>query len=226
MLMWKPQNLIREYQKQGSQAIHSEMWGVSHFDHLLAYTSRFRRPSDMVADAKNTRITSLWLTSYLAHWGMFRGSSELKRTNILFFDHLSRSLLNERTGALKPFFHVGLESLHEQEQGVIKQVLCSVSQILRDSGVSPTPTLVSKLILGCTNTVPGYDRYVCLGLKLLKQRNKHDVSAGLSERGLRSLSLWYADQKWPTIYCVAYPRVPIPAARMADMALSVYGAAG
>lgn len=224
-MSWDSFELIAEYRSQGSKRVPTAMRGVDHFDHLLAYTLEFACPSGMVANAKRTRTTALWLTSYLAHWGMFRGSSELQRTNVVFFECVADALLNKRSGLLHPFFNVHLDDLANLREGEIKHVLTSVSVLLRRHGVSPTATLVSKLILGCTHTVPGYDRYVCDGLKRLRIAEGYEGSAAFSERGLRYLSKWYGQQKWPSVHCVVNGDLRIPGARLADMALSIYGGA-
>lgn len=224
-MSWDPKQLIANYRKQGSMKIPVKMRGVDHFDHLFAYTATFDSPGDMVGPIEQTRMTSLWLTSYLAHWGMFRGSSNLKRVNVVFFDHLVISLLNKRNGLLRPFFGVDLEGVIDLEKGTVQQVLTSVSHLLSSHGISPTATLTSKLILGCTNTVPGYDRYVCTALKRLKREGNYEGPAAFSETGLRKLSAWYGQQRWPTTFCAANKNLRIPSARLADMALSVYGGA-
>lgn len=224
-MSWNSRKLITKYRSQGAAEIPITMRGVDHFDHLFAYTSTFDRPSDMVESPQQIRTTALWLTSYLAHWGMFRGSSNLKRMNVLFFDHLANALLNERTGLLCPFFNVNLENIKNLKKGTATRVLTSISKLLGHHGISPTATLVSKLILGCTHTVPGYDRYVCAGLKRLKSEEGYQGSAAFSESGLCDLSGWYEQQRWPTIFCAANDDLRIPSARLADMALSIYGGA-
>lgn len=224
-MSWDAKKLIAKYRSQTPGKVPVDMRGVDHFDYLFSYTSTFDRPSKMVSSPQRIRMTALWLTSYLAHWGMFRGSSELKRTNIVFFDHLASALLNKQSGLLCPFFNVGLEDLGSLEKGATKKVLTSVSELLRSHGVSPTDTLISKLILGCTHTVPGYDRYVRAGLKRLKSAGDYQGSAAFSEDGLRDLSTWYVRQKWPAALCVANGDLHVPSARLADMALSIYGGA-
>jgi hypothetical protein len=224
-MKWDTQRLIARYRAQGSARVRNDMRGAVHYDHMLSYTAAFKRPSEMVQGKEQTRLTALWLTSYLAHWGMFRGSSQLQKTNILFFDHLANALLSGRSGLLIPFFHVGLCDLEDFDRGEIAKVLASVNDLLRGSGVSPTVTLVSKLILGCTGTVPGYDRYLQEGLKRLHARGLYEGSRQFSEAGLKALSRWYNEETWPVERCAVDNKVAIPAARLADMALTVYGSA-
>jgi hypothetical protein len=197
--------------------------GSLHFEYLYSYVQGHASASKLVSSATKTRTTALWLTSYLAHWGMFRGSGRLRDTNLLFFEHLVKKLLDGRHGILRPFFDVPFTGLRNAETQALDHALDGMSAILRENGISATDTLRSKIILGLTHSVPGYDRFFNIGIARLREDGVYLGPVKFGAEGLIALSAWYAKQTWPRVASSVDPALRLPAARLVDMALNQYG---
>lgn len=112
---------------------------------------------------------TLELAFYLASWGMYRGSSMLLQKNhmvhqdtikILYnidFSNLKCNKKNEVTNKLKD------ESISK-----INQIKSELSNHYIKNGVSPTDTLLSKILLGTLGCVPAFDDYFVKGIKKME----------------------------------------------------------
>lgn len=219
--MFNPNQLIKSYLSNRPDEVIASHRGSIHFDYVYAYTQQFQSPSEMVSTECMTETTALWITSYLAHWGMYRGSSRLGSLNIVYVKELLKKLLSSKGGILVPFFGVQFDKLHEVDKKTLTSVLKKIEESLRP--VSPTATLVSKMTLGLINTIPGFDRNFNDGLKRLKSAGKFDGPLTFGANSLIALSEWYSSEDWPKIRCAANRRLTLPSARLIDMALFQYG---
>jgi len=195
------------FSPKGLQSSHR---GSLHFDYFYAYSKSQKSISKLVATSAKTEQTALWLTSYLAHWGMFRGSGQLRETNILFFKYLVRELLHPNKGVLLPFFDVSFENLHKKQKSEIDEVLYRMGLIISGAGVSPTATLVSKIILGLTHTIPAYDRFLIIALRKLKEDGVFVGPIQFGGESLINLSRWYSSLTWKEIACSANGQLKLP----------------
>ena len=114
----------------------------------------------------DTNQLALHLGFYLASWGMYRGSSGLLQKSYLIHE-----------GAVKILLRDEYKQLYCNEKNEVgPNLVDSIFGLQRDlSGyysdpglcgkpISPTDTLISKIILGTTACVPAYDRYFIMGL--------------------------------------------------------------
>jgi hypothetical protein len=216
--------LIEKHMNGASNDVPFKYRGVLCFDHLFAYTQQFSKPADMVRDQDAIVATALWLSTYLAHWGMFRGSSNLKETNIVFFQDLVIELLNSETGILNAIAHLQFHELATVDAGVLDDIFCRMAAVLREVEVTPTGTLLSKIILGLTHNIPGYDRFFVAGIKQLRTDGRIDrkLAPKLNGKNVIALSAWYAERDWPVVKSPV-SSLPLPSGRLVDMALNQYG---
>ena len=110
-----------------------------------------------------TEYHSLQLGFYLASWGMYRGSSGLLQKNHLIHEDAVGIIFSDEFKTLK------CTASQEVEQATIPHILDlkkALDSYYRkaDNSISPTDTLLSKIMLGTMGCVPAYDRYFVIGL--------------------------------------------------------------
>lgn len=193
------------------------------FDYVNGYVKNAADISDVVSNKESRERLGFLLSTFLAHWGMFRGSSNLKDTNIIFFKDFVHFLLKSRSGALMPIAGTSFEDLQYLEQGVISDVIRKVGGFLKDNGIAPTATLISKTVLALLGNMPAYDRIFCEGLKKLKDEGEFSGVMSFGEKGLSDLSKWYGDYSWPAVRFEAGSRRNLPTGRLVDLAIFQYG---
>lgn len=131
---------------------------------------------------------ALQLGFYLASWGMYRGSGGLLQRNHLIHN-----------GAVDIFYSGKFDEIKcNQRQEVTSAHIGSILKLAtavadhyqgfrydrgnkRDIKVSPTHTLVTKVILGTFACVPAYDQYLLKGMKLINFENRTFGQASLRE---------------------------------------------
>lgn len=134
---------------------------------------------------KQTEIHSLELAFYLASWGMYRGSSGLLQKNHLIHKGAVDILFSDKSLKLK------CNQTNEVNRNNINEILelkgrlaDYYSKIYFTKGtdkpkqITPTDTLLSKILLGTLGCIPAYDRYFIYGLK--EMRIKHFVFNDIS----------------------------------------------
>jgi len=125
-----------------------------------------------------TEIHTLELAFYLASWGMYRGSSGLLQKNHLIHKAAVDILFSNEGHELK------CNSKHDVVRNNIKDILNLKNKLAdhysniyftkgaeKSKPISPTDTLLSKILLGTLGCVPAYDRYFIEGLKEMKMKN-------------------------------------------------------
>lgn len=125
--------------------------------------------------SKQSDLQVLELAFYLASWGMYRGSSGLLQRNYLIHRDAVGILFSKSNLALK------CNETTEIKKENIKAILSLKDELAKhysninftkdtnvSKPISPTDTLLSKVILGTLGCVPAYDRYLISGLKEMK----------------------------------------------------------
>ncbi|MCB0737566.1 MAG: hypothetical protein KDC92_08640 [Bacteroidetes bacterium] len=115
----------------------------------------------------------LQLVSYLASYGMYRGSSGLLFTNDKSLEGVIELICS------KEFYHLRCKSSSEIKSSAINDIfklkeklakhLKSIKYLKngKQKAISPTDTLLSKVLLGTLGCTPAYDRFLKKGLKKL-----------------------------------------------------------
>lgn len=133
---------------------------------------RFCHKAFHPSSGKDADYLALQLAAYLASWGMYRGSSGLFRTNYTVHAGAVDIILEFRS-KLYMQNEDDLFTLSQIEQMMqLKELLKSHYKGIQvnwsDKGlksISPTDTLLSKIILGSLGCVPAYDTYFIIGVK-------------------------------------------------------------
>ncbi|MEP2023542.1 MAG: hypothetical protein ABJH98_05130 [Reichenbachiella sp.] len=127
--------------------------------------------------SNSTDTKTLELAFYLASWGMYRGSSGLLQKNHLIHQGAVDIILSSqklRCSKNREISKANIEAVLELKSKLAKHYK-SIS-FTKGSGeskpISPTDTLLSKIMLGTLGCVPAYDRYFIDGLKEMKMKHK------------------------------------------------------
>lgn len=111
---------------------------------------------------------TLHLAFYLASWGMYRGSSQLLQKNYRVHNGILKIILQKEYSEL---FDLGFDNVGTTRSTI--RLIFDLVQELRHAyssiGVSPTDTLVTKVLLGTLGCIPAYDRLFVEGTKFWKK---------------------------------------------------------
>jgi hypothetical protein len=140
------------------------------------------------SDSKQAEIHTLELAFYLASWGMYRGSSGLLQKNHLVHTGAVDILFSEEGLKLKCNQFNEVSRINIKEILSLKYKLANhYCQIYFTKGadnpkpISPTDTLLSKILLGTLGCIPAYDRYFIEGLKETKMKYYNFNDASINE---------------------------------------------
>ena len=138
--------------------------------------------------SKQTEIQILELAFYLASWGMYRGSSGLLQKNHLIhkgavdivFSKTSQELKCNQTTEVK---RENINTILEVKNELTKHYgsIYFTKGADKSKSISPTDTLLSKIMLGTLACVPAYDRYFIVGLREMKMQHTIFNEASLKE---------------------------------------------
>jgi hypothetical protein len=138
--------------------------------------------------SKQTEIQVLELAFYLASWGMYRGSGGLLQKNHLIHKGAVDIVYSKTNQKLKCIQTTEIKRENIKSTLAVKDELAKhYSSIFFTKGadkpkpISPTDTLLSKIMLGTLGCVPAYDRYFIDGLKEMKMEHTGFNEASLNE---------------------------------------------
>lgn len=138
----------------------------SEFHRLRSWDSCFKFFSDprfTIQDPQLLHVGGLQLGSYLASFGMFRGS-KLGTIAISAFEKLVLNIFqNIEKSSNNSYKSIPLPELRE----IVKRSL----KMAPFTEVSPTPTLISKIIMGVFCRTIAEDRYAKKGLQKFQEQN-------------------------------------------------------
>lgn len=127
---------------------------------------------DVFNDPESKENRGLHLAFYLASWGMYRGSSGLLQKNHLIHDRAVEILYKTEHQKLK---YDSVKTITKENIKGILRLKLELSDYYKNipyskgtgepKSISPTDTLLSKIMLGTLGCVPAYDRYFIDGLK-------------------------------------------------------------
>jgi len=138
--------------------------------------------------SKQTEIQVLELAFYLASWGMYRGSGGLLQKNHLIHKGAVNIVFSKANQKLKCNDTSAVKRENIKAILIVKDELAKhYSSIYFTKGadkpkpISPTDTLLSKIMLGTLACVPAYDRYFIDGLMEMKMEHTGFNEASLNE---------------------------------------------
>jgi hypothetical protein len=114
-----------------------------------------------IAAPENLQLSCLHLGFYLASWGMFR-SSAVRGRSIHQFKPVVELIANTR----RYVWDIDADAYSDEACAALIATASEIKETLHfPSGMWPTPTLATKIMLGVFGNVPAFDRRVVAGLK-------------------------------------------------------------
>lgn len=125
---------------------------------------------------KDHDLGCLHLGFYLASWGMYRGSSEIRNFNHLVHQPIVEEVLLSSYDPLRG------ASLEELSQNIdLVWTIAEKIRTLYPSTITVTDTLLTKVLMGTLGCTPAYDRYFKAGAA------QDGISQTFSRKGFNSL---------------------------------------
>jgi len=127
------------------------------------YTFFKTKKETILKDKNMLDLASLNLSFYLASWGMYRGSS-----NILWKDYkIHNELIKNLLTSCKNLFSDNVEWKNVNKA---KQI---IEEHYANLKITPTDTLITKVLLGIFGCVPAYDNLFVNGLREYNKNHKN-----------------------------------------------------
>jgi hypothetical protein len=188
-------------------------------------------PWTRLASKEMRQRTALHLGFYLANWGMLRGSSDLLRVNLDFFEDLVVHLFD---GRRVPSAFWDLQFTDFAPEAKKREQACDLFDKAKAALVSFestdiwTNTLVTKILLGLWGQIPAFDVNVNAGLRTyLREHPEYTVKnkTWVSSATLTGLASIAADNRWQlrTPRKTRHGHHRYPAGKIIDMAFFQYG---
>jgi hypothetical protein len=183
------------------------------FDYCYNYF-RASRKDELLKDLEKSCLV---LGFYLASWGMFRGSGYILDRNVRFYDPIIRCIAKYKHTHPEyweldlPYDADKISKLYEIYKSVYAHLTFLPPNSSECAGTAvaekPSPTLVTKVMLGVFASIPAFDTYFCatfknmgynavVGLKDLRNTDAEDVKFETAfKKALRELDCFYAKYK-------------------------------
>lgn len=123
------------------------------FDYCYNYFNSFRDKSE-IATSKNVEKSCLHIGSYLASWGMYRGSSFLLREKSVRY---YKELVIWISQCPPKYWKIDVDNYDSENIKILLKIYSSISNVL-DLSEDRSPVLVTKIMLGVFSNTPAYDR--------------------------------------------------------------------
>jgi len=131
------------------------------FDYCFNYFQSFRedgRP-EMLAAPEHMQTSCLHLGFYLASWGMLRGSSALLQRSLVVYEPVIRAI----AGADQLVWEIDVHCYTDANLALLLRCSQAIAAAF-GAEHNPSPTLVTKVMLGVFGNVPAFDSFVCTAL--------------------------------------------------------------
>jgi hypothetical protein len=168
------------------------------WEHCYLFFERLSKSKNSIKEEDIDRA-SLHLAFYLASWGMYRGSSALLwkdyKIHRCFIEKFYSSsekyiqLINTDLSIDKTEEIVG--KIFELKKTIIYSYNKSITVVKGEhKKFTPTDTLITKIILGISGSVPAYDKYFILGMKEVNLTKR-----SFNKDSFRDIIQYYLDNK-------------------------------
>lgn len=118
-------------------------------------------------------FTTLNLSFYLASWGMYRGSSQLLQKDYKINAPIIHELINNKYRSINSIDFDSIQR-NSQEVRMIYDLIRKLSCIYSELNISPTNTLITKVLLGTFGCIPAYDNFFLVGIDKWNKRVGND----------------------------------------------------
>lgn len=157
-----------------------ESWEDDIYSRYLSWEYCYKffveRKTQILNDEKTLDLASLNLAFYLASWGMYRGSSNLLRKNYKIHQELIKELLQNCSDLWDD--DISWEQINTANKRIEKHY--------EKYEVTPTKTLITKILMGIFACVPAYDRFFISGINEYKLKSEN-ISTTYNKQGFYQL---------------------------------------
>lgn len=153
-----PSNTLRFYKDIFNDPHHRYRSWEHCYRHFQGHET-FRAESDF-------DIASLHLAFFLASWGMYRGSAPILQKDYQIHVPVVKVLTSNKYLRL---WNMNFKAITADGADIdlVFDLVNKLEQAYRASGIAPSRTLITKVLLGTICCVPAYDRFFCDGVKVL-----------------------------------------------------------
>ena len=116
-------------------------------------------------DPADFDLASLHLGFYLASWGMYRGSTSIRRCDYLIHRPIVEVLLSREYKCLRGASLEALQRNIDRLWELVGKLKARKPNNLYPEDVTMTDALVTKILMGTLGCTPAYDRFFVCGLK-------------------------------------------------------------
>jgi len=167
---------------------------------------------------------TLHLAFYLSSWGMYRGSSQLLQKDYRVHTSIVNELFDDKYDALWSLDWERLIAIKENEINLLFQLARSIASIYNRLQISPTDTLVTKVLLGTMGCIPAYDTLFMHGVRYwnqhLSENNKPKFPAKFGRNSFLGLVKFCSSFKKELLEAQKYIQkqgISYPIMKLADM---------
>ena len=155
------------------------------WEHCYSAFSKYNRKKGSELIHIDIDLLCLHLASYLASWGMYRGSSMLPKKDYKVHATAIEELIKPDYINL---WELQCEELINDKLENLFNLRDKLDEIYRVSDVTPTDTLITKIMIGTLGCAPAFDRYFKDGVR--GKKNAHLV---FNRKNMQVLSKYYVD---------------------------------
>jgi hypothetical protein len=159
------ENILRFYK----EIEHDQYHRYSSWEHCYSFIQNIQRAGSKTAEFID--IATLHLAFYLASWGMYRGSSELLQKDYKIHTQIVQEILDDKYRRL---WRINFDV--QPETDLVILLAKRLRQIYSGLGISPTDTLITKVILGTLGCTPAYDTFFINGVTYWKKELPSEYS--------------------------------------------------
>lgn len=134
----------------------------------------------LLAGGCDLDYAALNLAFYLASWGMYRGSSQLLQKDYRIHIPILEVLIMSPN---RIFQNLNIENYLTDSEYIetLFDLVSEIRSVYRDSGISPTDTLVTKVLLGTFCCTPAYDSLFKWGVSVWNGREDLPVNQRITQ---------------------------------------------
>lgn len=189
------------------------------WEHCYSYFHNIRS----INSEESLEKATLHLAFYLASWGMYRGSSKLLQKDYKVHTRIVQELMEAKYAHL---WNIDFDTIDPEglEIKLVMRLEDRLEVLYKGLDVSPTKTLVTKVLLGTLGCIPAYDEFFIKGVtfwnKNLRMKALYKFPAHYSEKSYHGLISFYRenrDEILETQSIIAERGLKYPVMKLADM---------
>lgn len=161
----------------------------------------FQDHKNSIAKEDKLETSCLHLMSYLASWGMLRGSSTLLQKSVKFYEPLIRLIAGETItpkeeyikGINQKIWEIDVDLYTEENIEILIDTYEKIKKCLYGEKNTRHIVAVTKIMLGVFGSIPAFDRYFCETFSKLYQKKGFAQPDTLEKKHLECIYEFYKE---------------------------------